>query len=1005
MSKFARRRAAVEVDCRPFVAGLKRFLVLLVVCLGLTLAAPRRAHAANDPRLKWKTLETAHFRINYYSTEDEVAARVGEIAETVNARLSPTLNWQPEEKVEIGLTDQTDSANGLTSIIPYNQIQLYLTAPDDLSALGDVDDWYLTLLTHEYTHTLHIDQIRGLPALYNKLVGKSVSPNQVQPRWFIEGLAVYMESSRTSGGRLRSSTWNMFMRADVLEGNFAPLDVFSNTPRRWPQGNIWYLYGSFFLKYVAETYGEQAIRSIIDDYGRQVVPFAINRSARRATGRTYEEMVPAWRASLARQFEEQAREIRAKGIREGRQLTFRGNTAEHPVWVPKNAFSDYAGELVYFRDDAHTTGGIYGVHLQRDARGNARPVEGSGELLVRTNDVAGASFAPDGSLVFESVDITNRLFSFSDLHRLAPGVTSPSGLEGNRERLTNGFRARAPEVSPDGRRIVFSTQTRGTATMQIADLGPEGITNVRPLVPSARFEQVFHSAWAPDNRHVAYSVWKRGGYRDIRYVDSETGTYVDITQDRAVDSGPSFTSDGRWLLFHSDRTQVSNIYAWEVATGRLKQITNVINGAFQPAVSPDGKTLAYLGYTHAGYDLFAMPFDPDAAPDAEPSVDSHPQMMPEPAPVHAVIKDYNPWPSLRPRHWSVSLATGNYGERITTGMTGGDVSGNHSFAASMATDTERPILQFDLSYNYGRLPFDVGFHVYRSVTPRGGYGIGPGDKQTWLQESIGAESSISFPLPAAFDGQNVGLSYSAARISGELPIPASAYDFYEPVTQPVRGTLASLNLGWSYSNAQRYLWSLTAEKGFSTSVNVSLTDPWLGSDFSGFAASANTALYFLMPWLRHHTLTFHGEVGTSAGDFPGRGPYYVGGFSDLPLVDTIQNILLQGGVVLRGYPSVAEVGRNVALFNGEYHFPIWNIDRGLSTLPLFLQRVSGNVFFDYGSAFNDLETAEFKSGTGAELWFDSILAYTVGFTFRLGYARGLASGGADKVYFVAAVPY
>ena len=29
----------------------------------------------------------------------------------------------------------------------------------------------------------------------------------------------------------------------------------------------------------------------------------------------------------------------------------------------------------------------------------------------------------------------------------------------------------------------------------------------------------------------------------------------DITFDRAVDGAPSFSADGRWLYFHSDRTE------------------------------------------------------------------------------------------------------------------------------------------------------------------------------------------------------------------------------------------------------------------------------------------------------------------------------------------------------------------------------------------------------------------------------------------------------------------
>ncbi|MEO7109242.1 MAG: hypothetical protein ABI183_02290, partial [Polyangiaceae bacterium] len=96
---------------------------------------------------------------------------------------------------------------------------------------------------------------------------------------------------------------------------------------------------------------------------------------------------------------------------------------------------------------------------------------------------------------------------------------------------------------------------------------------------------------------------------------------------------------------------------------------------------------------------------------------------------------------------------------------------------------------------------------------------------------------------------------------------------------------------------------------------------------------------------------------------------------------------------------------NYALLNAEYHFPILNIDRGYSTLPVFISRISGNLFTDYGSAFNDVTTAEFKTGVGGELWFDANLAYVLSFTFRLGYAKGLAFGGLDKFYFVAAVPF
>jgi hypothetical protein len=179
----------------------------------LLAGAPAPAHAANDPDLRWHSIETPHFRITYNTGEEEVARHVADLAEGIYARLSPAVGWEVSERTEVLLTDQTDSANGSATALPYNAVRLNVTAPDDLSPLGDVDDWYLELFTHEFTHILHVDHVRGLPWLANKIIGKTFSPNQVEPRWMLEGLAVFEESSKTSGGRLRSSQWNMYMRA------------------------------------------------------------------------------------------------------------------------------------------------------------------------------------------------------------------------------------------------------------------------------------------------------------------------------------------------------------------------------------------------------------------------------------------------------------------------------------------------------------------------------------------------------------------------------------------------------------------------------------------------------------------------------------------------------------------------------------------------------------------------------------------------------------------------
>jgi hypothetical protein len=990
---------------------LRRFVFILAP-LALAIATlAGSAYARNDPKLLWKTIETKHFRISYYSTEDAVAQHIATLSEAIYARLKPHVGWDPSEITEIVLTDQTDGANGSAGALPYNAVYLNVTAPDDMSPLGDVDDWYLELLTHEYTHILHTDHITGIPALVNRILGKTFAPNQVQPHWLLEGLAVYEESTETSGGRLRSSMWNMWMRADVLEDSIATLDQFCNVPRRWPQGNIWYLYGSFFLQWIAETYGEQAIRAMIDDYSAQVIPYAINRSIRRATGRTYEQLYAAWVESMRRSFGAEADAVRARGVREGVRVTHTGNTYAHPRWIPANAWPELAGQLVYFVDDGHTTPGLWALPLVRDADGRVvGSREDRRELVIRTSGVSGASFMPDGTAVFSSGDVLNNLFFFFDLFELPAHQKSPSGLDGKRVRWTEGWRALDPSVSPDGKQVVFVVNHRGTQRLMIGDLvaGSDGaaghaLVHARDLVRTAMFDQSYTPRWAPDNRHVAYGVWQRGGYRDVRIVDTADGSYVDVTHDRAVDGDPVFSADGRWLYYHSDRTGIMNVFAYELATGRVKQVTNVLTGAYQPEPSADGKWLAYVGYTHEGYDVFVMPLDESQWLDPPPYVDTRPAPPPEPPPALVAPRPYNPLFTLAPRSYSVQITPGNFGQASIVTVAGSDVAGHHGYTAVFTTEWEHPELEFNIAYAYARLPFDLNVNAYRFISPQV-YSAGGGNVP-WIMEQAGASTGISYQMPRPYDYQLFALSYSITRYAGELPLPASALNPYDEPSIPTRGMLGSLHLGWGYSNAQGYLWSVGNEHGFSTGVSFDVADPMLASDFVGYAASADITTYLLMPWARHHALALHLGGGLGGGNLGGRGPFYVGGFLDLPVVDTVRNRLVQGGIQLRGYPVAYEIGQSYALFNAEYRFPIANIDRGPSTLPFFLNRISGAAFLDYGSAFNDPKDAQFKTGVGAELWFDLTLGYVLGFTFRAGYARGLSSGGIDKTYFIAAVPF
>lgn len=971
-----------------------RWFVALGVLVRV-LCLPAEA-CAGDPYLRWSTLSTPHFRVHYHGGLEQVAQRAGSVAERVHQGLVGELGWRPTQVTDIILTDESDSANGIAVSQPYNSILLYVTAPEDMSALNDYDDWQLDLITHEYTHILHLDNLSGLPALINAVFGKVMTPNQSQPRWILEGLAVAMETRQSTAGRLRNSQFDMFLRADVLENNLATLDQISHAPRRWPGGNIWYLYGAQFVQWISDVYGPDTFASIATHYGRSVIPWGINRAVRRATGRTYPELYEGWKRYLSRHYAAFAAKVQARGVRQGVRLTHHGRVAFSPRFVPTACHLSKAPEILYYRSDGRERAGFYKI--------SSEPGEGEPELVARSSNHV-ASYAPDCSLVFQDTLPSRRRHFLNDLSRLPAGVDDPTGLDARRERLSIGARSREPDLSPDGTELTYVTNRAGSSTLRIAELDRNGIRNARALVPSGLFEQAYTPRFSPDAKQVAYSVWTRGGYRDIRIVDRATHRIRQVTSDRAVDQHPSWSPDGRVLYFTSDRGGVANVHAYQLETSELRQVTNVINGAYMPEVSPDGRWLIYVGYTAQGFDLYRMPLDSSRFLDPVPPVARERQEMTV-LPERWPVRPYNPLPSLRPRTYGIDFGTGTFGNSVKLSTDGADAVGHHAFAAALLFESEGPAWQATLDYAYRRLPFDLRATLFRGAAPRGDYRVG----EVWeevVERRFGFSTGVTFWFPGAYDSQFLGMSYSLIDFSHETPLGTRG-DPWAPIpVEPHSGLLATLRFGYSYSNLEGSLYSTGAERGFSVSLGVDVADPTFGSEATLAAFSSTIRAYFRMPWFENHVLALGLSGGASGGSYPRRGLFATGGFVDQPAFDVYRTGVEQSAFVLRGYEPGAFVGSEYSLLNAEYRYPIVHADRGISSLPAFLKSVSATLFLDWGGAFFEIDPdnplADMHPGAGAELWIQAVLGYRLEGTLRLGIARGFDNTkDYFQSYFVAA---
>ena len=171
------------------------------------------------------------------------------------------LQYTPQSKTYVVLTDHVDAANGYATPMPNNKIVLFLWEPgagDSFLGLRS-PDWLTLVFTHEYTHIVQLDMVDGLNEYGRKIFGRIVLPNASLPMWMIEGLAVYTET-KFQDGRGYHPHYDMMMRTEVLEDTFKKLDEMAAIGfRKWPMGTVYYLYGYFFMQYLVDTYGEESI--------------------------------------------------------------------------------------------------------------------------------------------------------------------------------------------------------------------------------------------------------------------------------------------------------------------------------------------------------------------------------------------------------------------------------------------------------------------------------------------------------------------------------------------------------------------------------------------------------------------------------------------------------------------------------------------------------------------------------------------------------------------------
>jgi TolB protein len=99
------------------------------------------------------------------------------------------------------------------------------------------------------------------------------------------------------------------------------------------------------------------------------------------------------------------------------------------------------------------------------------------------------------------------------------------------------------------------------------------------------------------------------GETDIWLLDARSGATVrQLTTGGGIDISPSFTPDGRRVVFSSERGGTPSIYAVSADGGTPTRVTPFGGRLTDPVVSPDGRRVAFV-VQHGSFDVWVSNLD------------------------------------------------------------------------------------------------------------------------------------------------------------------------------------------------------------------------------------------------------------------------------------------------------------------------------------------------------------------------------------------------------------
>lgn len=568
-------------------------LGIRALALVLLLALPASAQL--------RYIETEHLRLVYIDGVHSFLAphvvRCFENAYRFHHKL-----WDAElgEKVTVFLHDSGDQGNGGAKNTPTDLIVAAIAPFSYTYETMPANERMNTIMNHELAHIFTMDRTSGWDRFYRGLFGGKpepvadqplsilyeylVTPRRAAPRWYQEGIAVFLETWMAGGyGRALGAYDEMVFRTMVVDSArfYDPVSLESEgTKIDLHVGVNSYIYGTRFYTYLGIKYGPEKVMQWVSRTGGTKGYFV--SQFKRTFGVSLDQ---AWRDWVAYEHEfqqENLAAIRAYPLTGYSDLTEQTlGSVSRPYFEPATrqiyVAVDHPGELPY----------IGAINVDDGAITKLTHVRGSSLFFVTY-----MAFDPRSRTLFYTTDN----YGWRDL--------------------------RAIDVASGHARTLMTDARIGDIAFCAADSALWGIrhfnglsTIVRIPTPYTDWQAVY--VWpygkdvydldvSHDGQWLTTSLAEASGRQTLIRMNIPDILAGDSLYHEMFDFGSAipqnfvFSADDRYLYGSSFYTGVSNVFRYDIAADSMEAFTNGETGFFRPI--PVGvDSLIVFRYTSSGF--------------------------------------------------------------------------------------------------------------------------------------------------------------------------------------------------------------------------------------------------------------------------------------------------------------------------------------------------------------------------------------------------------------------